>query len=96
MPKLLPAQLPLWLAGPGMAHRRPAQPRNFYGAGIFGAGFGLCGTCPGGAMAMVATGGLLVPADLVAGLWLRGLTEGMSWPRITRPLPVAVPTEPES
>jgi hypothetical protein len=74
----------------------PAQPRNFYGAAIFGAGFGLCGTCPGGAMAMVATGGLLVPADLVAGLWLRGVTEGTSWPRITRPLPVAVPTEPES
>ena len=56
----------------------PARPRHLYGAVIFGAGFALTGTCPGGVVAMVATGGLggmLVLAGLVTGLWLRGATE---------------------
>lgn len=51
---------------------------HLYGAAVFGAGFGLVGTCPGTAVAMVATGGLgglLVLAGLVTGLWLRGVTE---------------------
>jgi uncharacterized protein len=67
--------------GPLRLHHRPVQRHSFYGAAVFGAGFGLCGTCPGGAIAMVATGGaggLLVLASLVAGLWLRGVTEGAS------------------
>jgi hypothetical protein len=37
----------------------------------------MTGTCPGGAVAMVATGGLgglLVLAGLVSGMWLRGAT----------------------
>jgi uncharacterized membrane protein YedE/YeeE len=58
--------------------RAPARPRHLYGAAIFGAGFGLTGTCPGGAVAMVATGGLgglLVLAGLAGGMWLRGATE---------------------
>jgi uncharacterized membrane protein YedE/YeeE len=58
--------------------RAPARSRHIYGAVIFGAGFALTGTCPGGAIAMVATGGvggLLVLAGLVMGLWLRGATE---------------------
>jgi hypothetical protein len=49
------------------------------GAAIFGAGFGLTGTCPGGAIAMTATGGLgglLVLAGLAVGMWLRGTIEG--------------------
>jgi hypothetical protein len=64
-------------------HHRPAGHHRFYGAAVFGAGFGLCGTCPGGAIAVVATGGsggLLVLAGLVAGLWLRGVTEGAARP----------------
>ena len=50
---------------------------HVYGAAIFGVGFGLTGTCPGGAVAMVATGGLgglLVLVGLVSGMWLREAT----------------------
>jgi len=79
--------------GPLRLHHRPAQRHSFYGAAVFGAGFGLCGTCPGGAVAMVATGGvgsLLVLAGLVLGLRLRGVTEGASRAgpdRVTSPGP---------
>jgi uncharacterized protein len=69
--------------GPLRLHHRPAGRHSFYGAAVFGAGFGLCGACPGGAIAMVATGGiggLLVLAGLVVGLWLRGVTESASRP----------------
>ncbi len=64
--------------GPLRLPRTPARPHHLYGAAIFGAGFGLTGTCPGGAVAMVATGGLgglLVLAGLAGGMWLRGATE---------------------
>ncbi len=57
--------------GPLRLPHRPARRRHLYGAAIFGAGFGLTGTCPGGAVAMVATGGLgglLVLAGLVGGM----------------------------
>jgi uncharacterized protein len=57
---------------------QPAGRRHLYGAAIFGAGFAFTGACPGGAIAMVANGGLgglLVLAGLAAGMWLRGLTE---------------------
>ena len=56
----------------------PAGRPHLCGAAIFGVGFGLTGTCPGGAVAIVATGGLgglLVLAGLVSGMWLRGATE---------------------
>jgi uncharacterized membrane protein YedE/YeeE len=85
--------------GPLRLHHRPVRRHSFYGAAVFGAGFGLCGTCPGGAIAMVATGGvggLLVLGGLVAGLWLRGVTEGASRPALARPIPLAVPAEPET
>jgi uncharacterized protein len=85
--------------GPLRLHHRPARRHSLYGAAVFGAGFGLCGTCPGGAIAMVATGGvggLLVLVGLVAGLWLRGVTEGASRPAVARPLPHAVPAGPET
>jgi uncharacterized membrane protein YedE/YeeE len=64
--------------GPLRLPHQPAERRHIYGAAIFGAGFGLTGTCPGAAIAMVATGGiggLLVLAGLVGGMWLRGLAE---------------------
>jgi uncharacterized membrane protein YedE/YeeE len=60
-----------------LPHHR-VRPRHLCGAAVFGAGFGLADTCPGGAVAMVATGGLgglLVLAGMVTGLWLRGLSE---------------------
>jgi hypothetical protein len=63
--------------GPLRLPRGPARRPHLYGAAIFGAGFGLTGTCPGGAVAMVATGGLgglLVLAGLISGMWLRGAT----------------------
>ncbi len=61
--------------GPLRLPRAPARRRHVFGAVIFGAGFGLTGTCPGGAVAVVATGGLgglLVLAGLAVGMWLRG------------------------
>ena len=64
--------------GPLRLPRAPARRRHVYGATIFGAGFGLTGTCPGGAVAMVAKGGLgglLVLAGLVGGMWLRGAAD---------------------
>ena len=64
--------------GPLRLARTPARPHHLYGAAIFGAGFGLTGTCPGSAVAMVATGGLggmLVLAGLAGGMWLRGTAE---------------------
>jgi uncharacterized membrane protein YedE/YeeE len=63
--------------GPLRLPHGPARRRHVYGAAIFGVGFGLTGTCPGGAVAVVATGGLgglLVLAGLVSGMWLRGAT----------------------
>jgi uncharacterized protein len=63
--------------GPLRLPHGPARRPHLYGAAIFGVGFGLTGTCPGGAVAMVATGGLgglLVLAGLVSGMWLRGAT----------------------
>ena len=63
--------------GPLRLPHGPARRRHAYGAAIFGVGFGLTGTCPGGVVAMVATGGLgglLVLAGLVSGMWLRGAT----------------------
>jgi uncharacterized protein len=85
--------------GPLRLHHRPARRRSFYGASVFGAGFGLCGTCPGGAIAMVASGGvggLLVLAGVVVGMWLYGVTEGASRPAVTRPISHAVPAGPEA
>jgi uncharacterized membrane protein YedE/YeeE len=64
--------------GPLRLPHHPVQRRHIYGAAIFGAGFALSGACPASAIAMVATGGtggLLVLAGLIGGLWLRGLTE---------------------
>ena len=63
--------------GPLRLPHGPARRPHLYGAAIFGVGFGLTGTCPGGAVAMVATGGLgglLVLAGLISGMWLRGAT----------------------
>ena len=65
--------------GPLRLPRGPARRTQVYGAAIFGIGFGLTGTCPGGAVAMVATGdlgGLLVLAGLVSGMLLRGARRG--------------------
>jgi hypothetical protein len=63
--------------GPLRLPHGPARRPHVYGAAMFGVGFGLTGACPGGAVAMVATGGLgglLVLAGLVTGMWLRGTT----------------------
>jgi uncharacterized membrane protein YedE/YeeE len=81
-----------------LPHHR-ARPCHFYGAAIFGIGFGLSCVCPGGAVAMVATGGLgglLVLTGLVVGLWLRGVTERASRRRHPRSLPPNPELEPLS
>ena len=64
--------------GPLRLPHAPARRHHVYGAAIFGAGFGLTGACPGGAVAMIVTGGsggLLVLAGLAGGMWLRGAAE---------------------
>jgi hypothetical protein len=58
--------------GPLRLPHEPAQRHHLYGAAIFGAGFGLTGACPGGAIAMVVTGSLLVLISLGGGILLGG------------------------
>ena len=84
--------------GPLRFPHQPARRRHIYGAAVFGAGFGLTGACPGGAVAMVASGGLdsrLVLAGLVAGLWLRGVTERVARPQHAAPGYRAFPPSPD-
>ena len=55
--------------------RGPVERRNVLGAVVFGTGWAVAGTCPGPAIAMVATGslpGLFVMAGIVAGATLYG------------------------
>ena len=80
------------MRGPLRLPHGPIRPRHLYGAAVFGAGFGLAGTCPGGAVAMVANGGLgglVVLGGLVMGMWLRGVTERTTRRRHPGPIPAA-------
>jgi uncharacterized protein len=75
----------------------PARRPQVDGAAIFGVGFGLTGTCPGGAVAVVATGGLgglLVLAGLVSGMWLRGATAGPAEVRHPEAVADRLPVQP--
>ena len=66
------------LGGTLVLPRHRPRRSTFYGAAVFGVGFGVGATCPGITVAMVATGGLygaVVLAGILAGLWLRGRTE---------------------
>jgi hypothetical protein len=58
-------------------HRAPALDRDtIVGAALFGIGWGLCGVCPGPAIAGLGAGNwptLFALAGIVAGAWLQGV-----------------------
>ena len=67
------------LAGELNLNRVPNEPKHVYGGAIFGAGWAAAGTCPGPAIGMVSSGGLLglvVMAGLGSGIILRNLVAG--------------------
>ena len=67
------------LAGELSLNRVPNERKHVYGGAIFGAGWAAAGTCPGPALGMAASGGLLgliVMAGLGSGILLRNLTDG--------------------
>ncbi len=60
-------------------NRVPNERKHVYGGAIFGAGWAAAGTCPGPAIGMAASGGLLglvVMAGLGSGILLRNLVAG--------------------
>jgi uncharacterized membrane protein YedE/YeeE len=61
--------------GPLRVARAPVERNNVLGAVVFGTGWAIAGTCPGPAIAMVATGslpGLFVMAGIITGATLYG------------------------
>jgi predicted benzoate:H+ symporter BenE len=79
--------------GPLRLAHAPARRRHVYGAAIFGAGFGLTGASPGGAVAMVAAmppSWPLLPAGIAMlgeGLVALAGWVGHSYSRQTSPSP---------
>ena len=72
---------PRWLEKPLLdgrqfdRHPSEMSRRTLIGAAIFGAGWGLCGVCPGPAIAGLGTGNaslLLALAGIFAGAWVHG------------------------
>ena len=71
--------------------RARVAPKNIYGGAVFGAGWAVAGTCPGPALAMLASGAfsaLFVMAGLVAGILFRDavVARGAASPVDTRGL----------
>ncbi len=67
------------MAGELNLNRVPNERKHVYGGAIFGAGWAAAGTCPGPAIGMAASGGLLgliVMAGLGSGIILRNLVAG--------------------
>jgi uncharacterized membrane protein YedE/YeeE len=67
------------MAGELSLNRVPNERKHVYGGAIFGAGWAAAGTCPGPAIGMAASGGLLglvVMAGLGSGIILRNLVAG--------------------
>ena len=67
------------MAGELNLNRVPNERKHVYGGAIFGAGWAVAGTCPGPAIGMAASGGLLgliVMAGLGSGIILRNLVAG--------------------
>ena len=67
------------MAGELDLNRVEIERKHVYGGALFGAGWAVAGTCPGPAIGMAVSGGLLgivVMAGLGLGLILRNLTEG--------------------
>jgi len=86
-PGLLLLQRSGWrtpFGGPLRVHRPPLSRDTVLGALVFGTGWAIAGTCPGPAIAMVATGslpGLFVMAGIVAGTVLHGALGSLPRPR---------------
>ncbi len=72
--------LPVWMKQPLFGRKFGHHPsvlncRTIAGAAIFGAGWGLCGVCPGPAIAGLGAGNwplLYTVAGLLLGAWLEG------------------------
>ncbi len=79
------------MAGELSLNRVPNERKHVYGGAIFGAGWATAGTCPGPAIGMVSSGGLLglvVMAGLGSGIILRNLAAGrILFRRNATPLP---------
>ena len=79
------------MAGELSLNRVPNERKHVYGGALFGAGWAIAGTCPGPAIGMAASGGLLgfvVMAGLGSGIILRNLAAGRVFfrPDATRPV----------
>jgi uncharacterized membrane protein YedE/YeeE len=74
--QLAPRMLARPIAGERFAkHPSVLDKRTLFGAALFGVGWGLCGVCPGPAVAGLGTGNwplLVALAGLFAGGWLHG------------------------
>lgn len=76
--------VPLALSRPVFGERFDRHPEHrdadtFIGAAIFGAGWGICGVCPGAAIAALGTGDfklLVALAAMAAGAWFQGWQAG--------------------
>jgi uncharacterized membrane protein YedE/YeeE len=69
------------LGGPIELHPKPMRKGILFGSLLFGAGWGLTGTCPGTALAQIGEGklfGLATLAGLLAGTLAYGVLEGRS------------------
>ena len=67
------------LGGELQLNRVRAERKHLYGGALFGAGWSVAGTCPGPAIGMAASGGMLgliVMAGLASGIVLRNWTAG--------------------
>lgn len=75
------------LAGPLHVPRLAATRSTILGSVVFGSGWAIAGTCPGPAIAMVATGslpGIFVMAGIVVGSALHGALASLPIGRIAR------------
>jgi uncharacterized protein len=82
------------LGGPLHPNRVRVERKHLFGAGLFGSGWAIAGTCPGPALAMTAGGGVLgivVMAGLVSGMYLRDLVDA----RVARPATVMPDGQPQ-
>ena len=67
------------MAGELRLNRVEIERKHLYGGALFGAGWAAAGTCPGPAIGMTMSGGvlgLIVMAGLGSGIILRNMTEG--------------------